>query len=79
MSNLDEKEIDAVTGTDTTGHTWDGIKELNNPLPRWWLWTFYITIVWGIAYTVAYPAWPLLSRATEGMLLRVPSSRVAER
>ena len=68
MSSHDKKEIDAITGTDTTGHTWDGIKELNNPLPRWWLWTFYITIVWGIAYTIAYPAWPLVSKATEGML-----------
>ena len=37
---------------DTTGHVWDGIKEFNNPLPRWWLWTFYATIVWGIGYTV---------------------------
>jgi cbb3-type cytochrome c oxidase subunit III len=51
----------------TTGHEWDGIRELNNPLPRWWLWTFWITIVWGLAYTVAYPAWPLLSGATPGL------------
>ena len=68
MSSNDHKEIDEVTGTDTTGHSWDGIKELNNPLPRWWLWCFYITIVWGIAYTIAYPAWPLVSSATSGML-----------
>jgi cytochrome c oxidase cbb3-type subunit 3 len=53
---------------ETTGHTWDGIEEFNNPLPRWWLWTFYITIVWGIAYTIAYPAWPLISQATPGLL-----------
>lgn len=62
------KEIDDVTGVDTTGHEWDGIKELNNPLPRWWVWTFYATIVWAIAYTIAYPAWPLISSATGGML-----------
>ena len=68
MTNPKTKEIDALTGTDTTGHTWDGIKELNNPLPRWWLWTFYITIVWGIGYTIAYPAWPMLSQATQGAL-----------
>ncbi|WP_193180243.1 cytochrome-c oxidase, cbb3-type subunit III [Nisaea sediminum] len=60
-------EKDAVTGVDTTGHEWDGIKELNNPLPRWWLWTFYITIVWSIGYWVVYPAWPLVSSYTEGM------------
>lgn len=51
----------------TTGHSWDGIEELNNPLPRWWLWSLYATIVWAIAYTIAYPAWPLLSRATPGL------------
>ncbi|NIZ11598.1 cytochrome-c oxidase, cbb3-type subunit III [Pseudooceanicola sp. HF7] len=52
----------------TTGHSWDGIEELNTPMPRWWLWTFYITIIWGIGYTIAYPAWPLISSATPGLL-----------
>jgi cytochrome c oxidase cbb3-type subunit 3 len=52
----------------TTGHQWDGIEEFNNPLPKWWLWTFYITIIWAIGYTIAYPAWPLLSGATPGLL-----------
>ena len=52
----------------TTGHEWDGIEELNNPLPRWWLWTFYATCIWGLIYTIAYPAWPLLDRATAGFL-----------
>ncbi|UUX50318.1 cytochrome-c oxidase, cbb3-type subunit III [Nisaea acidiphila] len=60
-------EKDAVTGVETTGHEWDGIKELNNPLPRWWLWTFYITVLWSIGYWVVYPAWPLVSSYTEGM------------
>lgn len=55
-------------GVDTTGHEWDGIQEWNNPLPRWWLWTFYGTIVWGLGYTIAYPAWPLVDRATAGLL-----------
>jgi cytochrome c oxidase cbb3-type subunit 3 len=68
MSSNTEKDIDDVTGTDTTGHTWDGIKELNNPLPRWWLYCFYLTIIWGIGYMIAYPAWPLISGATPGML-----------
>jgi cytochrome c oxidase cbb3-type subunit 3 len=62
------REKDDVTGTETTGHEWDGIKELNTPLPRWWLWTFYGTIVFAIGYTIAYPAWPLLSSATTGVL-----------
>lgn len=60
--------IDEPTGTEFVGHEWDGIEELNTPLPRWWLWTFYATVVWALAYSVAYPAWPMLSRATEGVL-----------
>ena len=52
----------------TTGHSWDGIEELNNPLPRWWVWVFYACIVWGIGYTIAYPAWPLINGATPGLL-----------
>lgn len=68
MSSKDKKDVDDVTGIDTTGHSWDGIKELNNPLPRWWLWTFYLTIIWGIGYTIAFPAWPLISSATSGVL-----------
>lgn len=52
----------------TTGHQWDGIEELNNPMPRWWLWTFYACIVWAIGYSIAYPAWPGLRSATPGLL-----------
>ena len=65
---MTDKHIDDVSGVATTGHEWDGIRELDNPMPRWWLWTFYATIVWAIAYTVAYPAWPLLTSATKGVL-----------
>jgi len=61
-------KVDDVSGIETTGHEWDGIQELNNPLPRWWLWCFYLTIIWGIGYSVAYPAWPLINGATEGLL-----------
>lgn len=52
----------------TTGHSWDGIEEYNNPLPRWWLWTFYATIVWAVGYMILYPAWPLVREATPGLL-----------
>ena len=51
-----------------TGHSWDGIEEYDNPMPRWWLWTFYITIVWAIIYMILYPAWPLVTQATSGIL-----------
>ena len=53
---------------ETTGHVWDGIEEYDNPMPRWWVWVFYATIVWGIGYTIAYPAWPLITQATPGLL-----------
>lgn len=53
---------------ETTGHSWDGIEEYNNPLPKWWLYIFYITIVFSIVYSVLYPAWPMLTRATPGLL-----------
>lgn len=61
------KDVDRVSGTETTGHEWDGIKELNTPLPRWWLWTFYATCLWAFAYWIAMPAWPLLSSYTAGV------------
>jgi cytochrome c oxidase cbb3-type subunit III len=63
------KKPDAKPGDpETTGHVWDGIEEFNNPLPRWWVWVFYATIIWGIGYTIAYPAWPLIKGATPGLL-----------
>jgi cytochrome c oxidase cbb3-type subunit 3 len=61
-------EIDPVTGQPTTGHVWDGIRELNRPLPRWWLWTFYATILFSLVYVVLYPAVPLLRGGTGGVL-----------
>jgi cytochrome c oxidase cbb3-type subunit 3 len=63
-----DKHIDELSGVETTGHEWDGIRELNNPMPRWWVWTFYATIVWAIGYAIAYPSWPLLQDATKGVL-----------
>jgi len=68
MADRDDKDIDEITGTETTQHEWDGIKELNTPLPRWWLWTFYATVAWAAIYTVFYPAWPLVTEATAGIL-----------
>ena len=62
------REVDEATQTETTGHEWDGIKELDTPMPRWWLWTLYATIVWGVIYTILMPAWPLVTRATPGLL-----------
>ena len=61
-------EKDEISGTSTTGHEWDGIKELNTPLPRWWLYTFYGCVIWALGYTVLYPAWPLPGGATPGIL-----------
>lgn len=74
MANADNKpagagrRIDEATNTETVGHEWDGIEELNTPLPRWWLWSFYACIVFAIGYCIAYPAWPMVHSATEGML-----------
>lgn len=63
MSNKDDK-----SQVETTGHEWDGVQEFNNPLPKWWLWIFYLTIVWAIIYSIAFPAWPLVQKATPGLL-----------
>ncbi|MGI6245130.1 MAG: cytochrome-c oxidase, cbb3-type subunit III [Pseudochelatococcus sp.] len=71
-------QVDAVTGVTTTGHEWDGIQELNNPLPRWWLWVFYATIVWSVGFWIAYPAWPLISSFTPGLLGWSSRGQVAE-
>ena len=65
---MSDPKIDKETGVETTGHAWDGIEELNNPLPRWWLWTLYACIIWAVGYSIAYPAWPMISGATSGLL-----------
>jgi cytochrome c oxidase cbb3-type subunit 3 len=61
-----DRHVDEVTGVVTTGHEWDGIRELNNPLPRWWLIVFYATIIWSVVYWVFMPAWPGLTGYTKG-------------
>ena len=75
---MTEREIDHETGTETTGHVWDGIRELNKPLPKWWLWTFYACIVWAIGYWILMPAWPLVTGYTKGMLGYSSRERVTE-
>jgi cytochrome c oxidase cbb3-type subunit 3 len=64
----DKRRIDEPTGTETVGHEWDGIEELNTPLPRWWLWTFYASVLFAIGYVIAFPAWPMINGATKGTL-----------
>jgi cytochrome c oxidase cbb3-type subunit 3 len=59
---------DTVGEPETTGHEWDGIQELNKPLPKWWLYVFYATIVWSIGYWLLMPSWPLVSSYTKGLL-----------
>ena len=61
-----------------TGHEWDGIRELNTPLPRWWLWTFYACILFAIVYWVLYPAWPLVNCFSHGVLGFSSRGQVAE-
>ena len=74
----EHNEIDDVSGRSTTGHEWDGIKELNTPLPSWWVLTFYATILWAIGYWVVYPAWPLVSGYTTGVLHYTNRAAVTE-
>src|SRR5450755_3512991 len=74
---MTKREADTGSHAPTTGHEWDGIEELNTPLPRWWLWTFYATIVWAFAYWIFYPAWPLISGYTSGALGYTDRGQVA--
>ena len=68
MSDEKKKEIDDVSGVETTGHEWDGLKELNNPSPRWWIWVWIACTVWAVGYWVFYPTWPTLAGNTKGIL-----------
>ncbi len=64
----DRKRIDEATGTPTVGHEWDGIEELDTPMPRWWLYTLYACIAFSAVYVVLYPAIPYLDSASAGTL-----------
>ncbi|MGL4636124.1 MAG: cytochrome-c oxidase, cbb3-type subunit III [Beijerinckiaceae bacterium] len=68
MDNDANKHVDEISGTATTGHDWDGIKELETPMPRWWLWTFYLCIAWAVGYWILYPSWPLATDYARGAL-----------
>ncbi|MBS0558740.1 MAG: cytochrome-c oxidase, cbb3-type subunit III [Proteobacteria bacterium] len=61
-------EKDSVTGRETTGHEWDGIKELNTPLPKWWLYVFYACIAWAIGMFILYPSIPYGTGYFKGVL-----------
>lgn len=63
-----KRETDEISGVETTGHEWDGIKELDNPLPNWWRWILWATVVWAVGYWIVYPAWPLVYGHTRGVL-----------
>lgn len=65
---MSDRELDPHSGAETTGHEWDGIKELDTPLPRWWLWVFYGCIAWAVVYWVLMPAWPGIHGYTRGAL-----------
>ena len=72
------QELPPPTQEKMREHVYDGIQEYDHRLPNWWLWTFYATIVWGIGYTIAYPAWPMISGATPGLLGFSTRGEVAE-
>ncbi len=61
-------EKDVVTGTNTTGHEWDGLKELNTPLPKWWLYVLYATIAWSAVWFMLYPSVPGITGYFRGVL-----------
>lgn len=78
MSDDNKKDIDKLSGVETTGHEWDGLKELNNPLPRWWVWVFIVSCIWAFGYFFFYPAWPVPGGATEGSLGYTQYKELAE-
>lgn len=73
----DRKGVRHKVEVPSTGHSWDGIEEYDNPLPRWWLWTFYATILWAVGYVIAYPAIPMLTHATRGLIGTTSRGEVA--
>jgi cytochrome c oxidase cbb3-type subunit 3 len=64
----DKPHVDEFSGIETTGHEWDGIRELDNPLPNWWRVILWASVIWAIGYWILMPAWPLISSHTTGML-----------
>ncbi|MHA1151109.1 MAG: cytochrome-c oxidase, cbb3-type subunit III [Alphaproteobacteria bacterium] len=64
----DQPHVDEFSNVETTGHEWDGIRELDNPLPNWWRWILWASVIWAIGYWIVMPAWPLISSHTTGLL-----------
>jgi cytochrome c oxidase cbb3-type subunit 3 len=75
---MSEREVDEHTGVETTGHEWDGIRELDNPLPRWWLWVMWATVAYAVVYWILMPAWPGLHGYTPGLMHKSSRAHVAE-
>jgi cytochrome c oxidase cbb3-type subunit 3 len=73
-----QKDKDKISGVETTGHEWDGIKELNLPAPRWWLWVFLLCFLWAVGYWIVFPAWPTLSGNTQGISGETQYDRLAK-
>ncbi len=75
-------ETDAVSGVATTGHEWDGIRELDNPMPSWWLYTFYACIAFALVWVLFYPSLPfvrgLLGNTARGDLATVMAAEQAK-
>src|SRR3569623_2175562 len=71
------KRVEQASVTETVGHECDGIEELDTPMPRWWLWTFYASIVFAIGYVIGYPAIPLLHNGTQGAFGRTSRGQLA--
>jgi cytochrome c oxidase cbb3-type subunit 3 len=64
-----ERKIDEATGVELMDHVWDDdLQELNKPLPRWWVYTFYACILIAVGYWVTVPSWPTLAGYTPGVL-----------
>lgn len=61
-------EKDSVTGHLTTGHDWDGLQELNRPLPKWWLYVLWATVVFAVVWCVLYPSVPGITGYFHGVL-----------
>lgn len=74
----DKRYVDEFSGVETTGHEWDGIRELDNPMPNWWRWVFYACIVWSLGYWIVYPAWPLIDGYTRGVIGYSSRAEVAQ-
>jgi cytochrome c oxidase cbb3-type subunit III len=74
----DKTAAKAAAATETTGHEWDGIRELNTPLPKWWLYVFYATVVFAVVWSVLYPSVPFLRSHFTGLLGYTQRAEVAK-